>query len=136
MILKAIKESMNEVIIQFSEGNVNEEEVLKMVNRAIHYNYAYRPYIWEMFFIQALELDKVPKNISFLVSLFTTVDNEMHLLTNKNNTRSRVLQKLNMPEIDKIYLECLNPRDDFHQVKMNQIRKKIQNKMNIRQGKK
>ena len=55
MLREAIKNALDEILIQYKNGKITETEVLSTINKAVYYNYWHTGYIWEMFFIQALK---------------------------------------------------------------------------------
>lgn len=105
VLLNSIKKALNELIISFFNKEITDDDVLKALNESIHYNKKYSPYIYEMFYIQALELNKVPKNKYFLLELFKITCNEDCLIMEEfdtEGTRVKVLKKLNLLKT----LEC------------------------------
>ena len=118
MLLKAIKESLNEILILYSKNELEEHDVLNMINEAVHHNYVYKPCMWELFFIQALEINKVPKNKYFVLSLFKINDREDIL--EFNDIREKVLKKLNLKKSLAIYIEWVDRQNyDEYNIKKN-----------------
>ena len=109
-VLNSIKKALNELIISFFNEEITDDDVLKALNKSIHYNKAFTPYIYEMFYIQALELDKVPKNKYFLSGLFGIESDEDFLIIEKydtEGTRIKVLKKLNLVNTLELYEDFL-----------------------------
>ena len=113
ILLNSIKKALNELIISFFNKEITDDDVLKALNKSIHYNKTYSPYIYEMFYIQALELDKVPKNQFILLGLFSINYEEDRLIRdNDKDTRICTLKKLNMENTLNIYENFLISQDD------------------------
>ncbi|MGM5480117.1 MAG: hypothetical protein ACQESC_01535 [Nanobdellota archaeon] len=109
-LLNSIKQALNELIISFFNKEITDDVVLKNLNKAIHYNKSFSTYIYEMFYIQALELDKVPKNKYFLSGLFGIESDEDCLIIEKydtEGTRTKVLKKLNLIKTLEMYKDFL-----------------------------
>lgn len=109
-LLNSIKQALNELIISFFNKEITDDNVLKSLNKAIHYNKSFSAYIYEMFYIQALELDKVPKNKYFLSGLFGIASDEDCLIIEKydtEGTRIKVLKKLNLVKTLELYEDFL-----------------------------
>ncbi len=112
-LIKSIRKALNELIISFFKGQITDDDVLKALNTAIYYNKTFRPYIYEMFYIQALELDKIPKNKYFLLGLFSISCEEERLIRdNDKDIRIRILKKLNMLDTLNIYENFLISQDE------------------------
>lgn len=109
-LLNSIKKSLNDLILSFFDGNITEEDLLKELNKATHYNKTYTPYIYEMLYIQALELEKIPKSKAILAGMFKNIDTECFLLPedyNLEGTRIKVLKRLNLNKTLKMYKQFL-----------------------------
>ena len=102
MILEKLEKAMDDVIISLSKDEVNEHDVLRMVNRTVHYNYVFKPFIWELFFMRALKLNKVPTIKSLILSLFGSNDKE-DFLKIEPDTRKMVLTYLKLEKSLELY---------------------------------
>lgn len=112
MIRKAIEEALDKILILFFKNEMTEIEVLKNVNKAVHYN-SCRETMWELFFVQALRMDKVPKVQSFIMSLFGSYTEEDFFKF--QDTRQLVLDKIGLEKSSKLYEEwqIKNSRDEL-----------------------
>ena len=105
-LLTSIKVALNELLLSFLNGGLKETDLLKTLNESVHYNKSYQPYIYEMFFIQALELDKIPNSSTFINMLFKNcgTDDYLHPESyNQDGTRMKVLKKLGLKKTIKLY---------------------------------
>ena len=107
MILEKLEKAMDDVIISLSKDEVNEHDVLRVVNRTVYYNYVFKPFIWELFFMRALKLNKVPTIKSLILSLFGSNDKE-DFLKIEPDTRRLVLICLNLEESLDLYNQWID----------------------------
>ena len=107
MILEKLEKAIDDVIISLSKDEVNEHDVLRMVNRIVHYNYVFKPFVWELFFMRALKLNKVPTIKSFILSLFGSNDKE-DFLKIEPDTRKMVLTYLKLEESLDLYNDWID----------------------------
>jgi hypothetical protein len=114
-LLLQIKKALDSLVINFYEGKIDEETLLKNLNEAAHYSKVGKNYLYEMFFIQANELDKLPKSPLLVSLLFKDCTIEDFVLNDRylnDGTRMNVLRKLNLRKSIKLYELFLLKEDE------------------------
>lgn len=110
-----INRELDNLIISFFNNESSEDVVLKTLNEIVYHNNNFKPFIYELFFIRALKLKKVPKNKYFLGELFKISDVDDFLLPETfgdSGTRINVLKVLKLLKTLKVYEDYLICSDD------------------------
>lgn len=115
-LLIAIEGALKELLILFEEKKIDEEELLHILNEALHHNRFYRTYIFEMLFIEALKINKIPISPVIVSQLFLSVCDEDYLYPDNfgfkvDGTRLKVIEALHLEKTRVAYLQLLKQLD-------------------------
>jgi hypothetical protein len=109
-LVNKVEEVLNELFISYFKEEISTDDLMEELNNTIHYNSTFKPFIYEILFIQALRLKKIPKDKFLLSGLFCMACDEDYLLQENystEGTRIKILKKLNLKKTLKIYEDCL-----------------------------
>lgn len=129
MLQEIIKKRLLEIAQDHSSGKLTDDDVMKELNSAVFYKIAHQSYIYEFFFMVALENNIKIRSPFLLSMLFKYIDYEDVLETEdcvSSGTRKKYLKFLGLDETFKKYHDYVVDNDpDPHHHEQKYFKKKI-----------